>query len=282
MTQTVDTPTSTSTDAPPSTPNPVPPLIGAILIILLSLGSIGYGLYELVFSGIATGRAQSDLATEFEERRSDFAAEQGRTTGTIAEEAVALEEAGFDDLNDVPVMIAPAEGGPEVVPVVVPGVIEESAPGAGEALGRIQIPKIDVDWVIVEGVTAAALRDGPGHMPHTPLPGQPGNAVVSGHRTTNGAPFGDLDELVEGDTVLVETLIGTHTYEVVGSIIVKPDEMWVTSQWEGGWLTLTTCHPKFSSRERLIVFARLVSGPNHEAIHGGDDIVYEMPERPAA
>ena len=283
MTQTVETRAGTSSEETPSTPSPVPPLIGAIVIIVLSVGSVGYGLYELIFSGVATGQAQSQLSDEFEQRRAEFVEGQGRTTATIGDEAVAIEAAGFDDPDDVPVMIAPAEGGPELVPVVVPGVIEESAPASGEALGRIEIPKIGVDWVVVEGVGAAELRTGPGHMPHTPLPGQPGNAVVSGHRTTNGAPFGSLDQLEEGDTIVVETLIGTHTYEVVSSAIVKPDGMWVTEQWDGAWLTLTTCHPKFSSRERLIVFAKLVSGPNHEAIHGGGaEIVYEGPEEPAA
>ena len=105
-------------------------------------------------------------------------------------------------------------------------------------------------------------------MASTPLPGQPGNVVFSGHRTTYGAPFHEFDELVPGDIIEVETALGVHAYEVRETIIVRPTEIWVTQQREGAWLTLTTCNPKFSSRERLVIFAELVAGPNFEAING--------------
>jgi sortase A len=102
--------------------------------------------------------------------------------------------------------------------------------------------------------------------------------VVSGHRTTYGAPFGNLDELVAGDRIEVETAIGTHVYEVReapdrcrdedGLCVVTPTDLWVTEPRPGSWLTFTTCHPKFSARRRLIVFAELVAGPNAEVILG--------------
>ena len=94
------------------------------------------------------------------------------------------------------------------------------------------------------------------------MPGQPGNAVISGHRTTYGAPFYDLDLLTPGDVIEVDTAIGTHVYTVRETIIVTPTDVWVTEPREGAWLTLTTCHPKLSARERLIVFAELTAGPN--------------------
>ena len=110
----------------------------------------------------------------------------------------------------------------------------------------------------------------------SPLPGQPGNAVISGHRTTYGAPFGDLGDLTAGDRIEVETALGIHTYQVReapercrtdnGLCVVKPTDLWVTEPREGAWLTLTTCHPRFSARRRLIVFAELVAGPNAEVI----------------
>ncbi|MEA3501831.1 MAG: sortase [Actinomycetota bacterium] len=146
----------------------------------------------------------------------------------------------------------------------------ESAPEKGSAFAVIRIPTIDrlVDgWAVVEGVELRNLKNGAGHMPHTPLPGMPGNAVISGHRTTYGAPFHEVDELVPGDVIELDTALGTHTYEVREVIIVRPTELWVTEPREGAWLTLTTCHPKFSSRQRLIVFAELVDGPNWEAIY---------------
>jgi len=146
----------------------------------------------------------------------------------------------------------------------------ESTPARGSAFAIIRIPTIDRlkdGWTVVEGVSVGNLKSGAGHMPRTPLPGQPGNAVISGHRTTYGAPFHELDELDPGDIIEVDTALGTHSYAVRETIIVRPTEVWVTEPRDGAWLTLTTCHPKFSSRRRLIVFAELVDGPNWEAIY---------------
>ena len=149
-------------------------------------------------------------------------------------------------------------------------ILVEAEPDQGTAFAVIRIPKIEalVDgWAVVEGVRVRDLKNGAGHMPDTPLPGAPGNSVISGHRTTYGAPFHDVDVLTWGDIIEVDTAIGTHTYEVRELKIVKPTDVWVTEPRNGAWLTLTTCHPKFSSRQRLIVFAELVDGPNYEAIY---------------
>jgi len=138
----------------------------------------------------------------------------------------------------------------------------EEQPVENTEFARLIVPKLRLDAVVFEGVTGEALAQGPGHMPNTPLPGQPGNAVISGHRTTHGRPFFDFDLLLPGDRIEVETAIGTHVYEVRESLIVKPTDIWVTDDKAGGWLTLTTCNPKFSARERLIIFAEMVEGPN--------------------
>lgn len=146
----------------------------------------------------------------------------------------------------------------------------ESTPDNGSAFAVIRIPSIErleEGWAVVEGVELRNLKNGAGHMPHTPLPGMPGNSVISGHRTTYGAPFHEVGDLVPGDVIEVDTAIGTHVYEVREVIIVHPTDLWVTEPREGSWLTLTTCHPKFSARQRLIVFAELVDGPNWEAIY---------------
>jgi len=143
----------------------------------------------------------------------------------------------------------------------------EEPVGGGEPFAFLTIPAIGLEDVVVyEGVDTATLRNGPGHMPTTPLPGQPGNAVLSGHRTTHGRPFFDFDQLVVGDRVEVETSIGTHVYEVREMTVVLPTDVWVTDPRPGGWLTLTTCEPKFSARQRLVVWAEMVDGPNHEFI----------------
>jgi sortase A len=156
----------------------------------------------------------------------------------------------------------PAEVEGEADPVLVeePGVVE------GEPFAAIRIPLIGVEQVVYAGIDRETLQLGPGHFPGTPLPGQPGNAVLSGHRTTYGRPFFDLDLLEPGDTIDVETAVGIHTYTVRESLVVTPFDVWVTEPREGAWLTLTTCHPKFSARERLVVFAELTAGPNFEFV----------------
>ena len=103
-------------------------------------------------------------------------------------------------------------------------------------------------------------------MPWTPVPGQPGTSVISGHRTTYGAPFYDLDLLEPGDVIEIDTAIGTHVYTVRETVIVLPTDVWVTEPRPGAWITLTTCNPKLSARERLIVFAELTAGPNLEYV----------------
>jgi sortase A len=138
----------------------------------------------------------------------------------------------------------------------------EDEPVENTEFARLKVPKLALDVVVFEGVTRVALAQGPGHMPDTPLPGQPGNAVISGHRTTHGRPFFNFDLLHPGDRIEVETSIGTHVYEVRESLIVAPTDVWVADNKPGGWLTLTTCNPKFSARERLIISAELVEGPN--------------------
>ena len=169
------------------------------------------------------------------------------------------------ELEEVPVLEVEEIFVPEVEEVPVPDVVEyyaEDQPEEDTEFAYLSIPSLDLEAVVFEGVTVETLRKGPGHMPWTSLPGQPGNAVISGHRTTYGRPFFDLDQLKPGDRIEIETAIGTHLYVVRDSFVVKPTDIWVTEDREGGWLTLTTCNPKFSARERLIITAELVEGPN--------------------
>ena len=96
-------------------------------------------------------------------------------------------------------------------------------PPRARPTARIVIPAIGVDKIVVEGVSLADLKKGPGHYPETPLPGQEGNAAIAGHRTTYGAPFHRLDELEPGDEITVTTVQGEFTYEVTETHIVSPD-----------------------------------------------------------
>lgn len=129
----------------------------------------------------------------------------------------------------------------------------------GQAIGRIKIPKIRANYVMVEGTDPAPLRKGPGHYPATPLPGMPGTVGVAGHRTTYLAPFNKLDKLRKGDVVRVEMPYAVITYRVEGTRIVKPTATWVVRRVGHDRLVMTACHPKYSAAQRIVVFAREVS-----------------------
>jgi sortase A len=134
----------------------------------------------------------------------------------------------------------------------------------GKALAVLDIPKIRLDnKVVVEGVGREELRKGPGHVPSTVSPGQPGTFGVSGHRTTYGAPFYRLDELAKGDTITVVTRAAIYTYTVTRTAIVRPVDTQVLDNVRGPngklkpTITLTTCHPRYSARQRLVIFGDL-------------------------
>lgn len=187
--------------------------------------------YQLWGTGIREAQAQNKLEAEFE-----------RTIGT------AEADAGAGGASGDPTTTATTLGPPPPPP----------PPAEGDAMARIVIPRIGVDKIVVEGVEVSDLKRGPGHYPDSPLPGQPGNAAIAGHRTTYGAPFNRIDELANGDEILVTTAQGAFRYEVREQLIVQPDQVEVLQDFGDNRLTLTACHPKYSARQRIIVVAALV------------------------
>ncbi|HEX8001114.1 MAG TPA: sortase [Mycobacteriales bacterium] len=133
--------------------------------------------------------------------------------------------------------------------------------GTSSPLTRMRIPRLGLDVVVVQGVTKDALRAGAGHYPNTPLPGERGNVAIAGHRVTWGKPFRHIDRLRRGDRIELATPVGTFVYEVsVEPFVVAPGDLSVIRQSDRPLLTLTTCNPVHSDRERLVVQAALVSG----------------------
>lgn len=132
-------------------------------------------------------------------------------------------------------------------------------------LGAIQIPKIGLDHAIYEGITLTVINEGPGHWPGTAMPGERGNTVFPGHRTTYSRPFHDLDKLVPGDEVIFTTAAGTFVYHVRETLIVAPTDLWIVDQNEGSSVTLFACHPKGSARQRIVVQGDLVASYPNEA-----------------
>ncbi|MGI8810757.1 MAG: class E sortase [Acidimicrobiales bacterium] len=131
----------------------------------------------------------------------------------------------------------------------------------GDAVAVIDIPRIGLDEVVVEGVGVEDLKKGVGHYPDTKMPGETGNAALAGHRTTYGQPFNRLDELVSGDAITVTTRSGTFRYAVTEKKVVTPETVEVLDPTPDNRLTLTTCHPKYSAEQRLIIVAQLASPP---------------------
>jgi sortase A len=127
----------------------------------------------------------------------------------------------------------------------------------GEAVGRINIPRIGAHYVVVDGTDANDLRKGPGLYEQTPFPGAGGTTAIAGHRTTYGAPFRHVDQLKKGNRIIVTMPYGRFTYTVERLQIVKPTALWVIQRVSYDRLVLSACHPLYSAAKRIIVFARL-------------------------
>ena len=145
----------------------------------------------------------------------------------------------------------------------LPAIATETAPtqqdpAINQPVGLLSIPKIGLQDAIVEGVGEAQLEQGPGHYPGTSLPGEAGNVAIAGHRTTYAHPFYNLDALSTGDDIYILTAQGLFRYTVNGSQIVAPTSVSVLNTVPGkSTLTLTTCNPRYSAAQRLVVTANL-------------------------
>ncbi|GAC1315464.1 MAG: hypothetical protein NVSMB12_11090 [Acidimicrobiales bacterium] len=157
---------------------------------------------------------------------------------------------------------APPEPSPTVGATSTTSTTAAPLPAAaeGSAIGLLRIPAIGVDVAIVEGVGVDNLKDGPGHYPKTPYPGQAGNAAIAGHRTTYGAPFYRLDELKAGDDLFVATRASPKPwhYQLVSEHDVPPTDVSVLDPSTDNILTLTTCTPRFTAQKRLIAVFKLI------------------------
>jgi sortase A len=129
----------------------------------------------------------------------------------------------------------------------------------GQAIGRIEIPRIGADYVVVQGTDTGSLRKGPGHYPHTSFPGLAGTAAIAGHRTTYLAPFRHVDALRPGDRIVLAMPYARLTYRVQTSRTVLPTDTQVTRDVGYKRLVLSACTPLYSASHRIVVFARQVS-----------------------
>ena len=164
---------------------------------------------------------------------------------------------------------------------------EAASPLPGNGIAFLHIPRLGADYrrAVVEGTTQADLAQGPGHYTGTALPGERGNLAIAGHRVGKGSPFLDLDLMRPGDAIVVETRDEWFVYRVLGDprtgdlhaetsgipgmeivaptdvAVIAPTPDHAESSPSGRYLTLTTCNPKFSARQRLVIHAELQGSP---------------------
>ncbi len=154
--------------------------------------------------------------------------------------------------DEVPGYLRPQVEQQFLGPVILP------TPGPGLA-NRILIPSIGVDAPVVQGDGWEQLKQGVAQHVGTANPGQNGNMVLSAHDDIYGEIFRYLEKLKPGDEVILKTLNGQYTYQVVDSKIVKPDEVSVMAPTKEPVVTLITCYPYLVNNKRIVVVAKLVS-----------------------
>lgn len=152
----------------------------------------------------------------------------------------------------------PAEAVDDPAPTGARPAAAPRSQGAPTPTGRIEIPAIGLDHPTFEGVELSILNYGPGHWPGTAMPGENGNTVFPGHRTTYTRPFWDIDKLAAGDLVIFSTPAGRFTYRVAETLVVPADALWITNQTPGPTMTIFGCHPKGSARYRYVARGPLV------------------------
>ena len=154
-------------------------------------------------------------------------------------------------------------------PTLIPASTFVPSGGDGSVVARLQIPAIGLNQYVVQGTNATDLSKGPGHYTGTAMPGQAGNVAIAGHRTTHGAPFNRLGQLVIGDKIIVTTTSGQDWTYVVSAmpVAVSPHDTAVLNYFGDNRITLTTCTPEFSATQRLIVVGALKAPQGVGSVH---------------
>ena len=205
-------------------------LLGTALVIAgaLVLADVAVTMaWQEPLSALRAGRAQHRLAAEL--RSVHFAAPVGAAARAAAHARLAAAARRFARTR-----------------------------GDGDPVAELPIARIGLRAIVVRGTDAADLREGPGLLDATPLPGEHGTMAIAGHRTTYGAPFRHLDALRPGDTIALRLPYGSFRYAVEGTRIVDPGDLSVLHRVHHDRLVLSACHPLFSAARRIVVLARLV------------------------
>jgi sortase A len=209
-------------------------LSGTLMVIvgsLLLVWAVLVWRWQDPFTALYTRWEQRDLAQEYEVRREQF---EARAPGQIVERAVS------------PAAIAEQARRYRV------------ALHEGDAIGRLRIPKLDLNMIVVNGTKSNTLRKGPARHRRTFLPGEGKLIYIAGHRTTYSAPFSDIDDLRRGDRVSLELPYATVEYTIRGHRIVEAHQLSVLRSRGREELALQACWPRFFASHRYIAYARPV------------------------
>ena len=230
----------------------------------------GFVAYQLWGTGIETARAQNALENEFD----------ALLASTVPVSTAPPTTVPVDTAPDVTVAPPTSDAAGHHRAGTGRGAEPAGVPG-----GRRDRPARDpVDrrrQLVVAGVEKSDLKKGPGHYPETPLPGQLGNAAIAGHRTTYGQPFYDIDQLTPGDEIIVTTPAGRFVYIATGQQIVGPNDYQVVTTTDPtvATLTLTSCHPRYTARDRIVITSEL--DPTQSDPVGESVLNYGRPLEPA-
>lgn len=215
--------------------------VGVLGELLITAGVVVglFAVYTLFWTGVETQNAQSALQEQFE----------ALSSGDVLSSEPRTDPGSGDSRDDS------AQVRPQLEP--------------GDAYARMRIPRLGDgwSWIVVEGVDLDDLTRGPGRYPESADVGDIGNFAVAGHRATYGEPFAYLDRVQAGDDVLVEREGSVYRYVVTDSFITVPSNTDVLlpvpgqpgATAENAVITLTTCHPRWGSTERLILHGTLAS-----------------------
>jgi sortase A len=233
-------------------------VLGAIGRVMITAGVLIllFVVYQLWGTGIRERQAQDRL----ERRFNSIVTEDGDTIGGSSTSTSATTTTSGPGASTTTATVPPVTAPTESLNVA-----------EGDPVGKIEIRDIGLTAYVVEGVAVDDLKEGPGHYPETPFPGQKGNAAIAGHRTTYGAPFANLDDLKLGSEIVVTTIQGTFKYKVVDAAdplhgtdawkIVTPDQVEVLNDFSDNRITLTACHPKYDLSHRIVVTGTLEGEP---------------------
>jgi len=213
------------------------------------------------FINTIVGAKQADVLSEWEARKENLSEEGMEQAESVESSEVAPENAPEGENQENEGIIGKSDSsGIDSAKIDEEIVNYENLSAKDFFPLKIRIPKIDLEWIVNEGVDTKTLREGPGHIPETPLPGDAGRCTISGHRTTYGAPFNKIDTLENGDLIYLETIKGElFIYAVTGLEIVKPKDVYILEGTNKKELLLTSCYPEYSAAERIILISELLN-----------------------